>query len=70
MMKRIAFIGGVHGVGKTVFCEILSSSIEFAHVTASNLINKRQQIVPKNKYESNIEKNQIFLLQELSVMSG
>ena len=66
MRKRIAFVGGVHGVGKTVFCSKLFKKFEFDHVTASNLISRRQHIQSKNKAVRNIENNQLVLAQELA----
>jgi len=66
MRKRIAFVGGVHGVGKTVFCNKLSKIFEFDHVTASNLISRRQHLLSRDKTVNNIDKNQLILKQELA----
>jgi len=65
MRKRIAFIGGVHGVGKTVFCSKLSKKIEFEHVTASSLI-RRQHSINIDKTVNGIDSNQLTLVEELS----
>lgn len=66
MKKRIAFIGGVHGVGKTVFCTKLCSGSTFDHVTASSLIHRKKQIDLKTKEVTSIDQNQLILIEELS----
>lgn len=66
MRKRIAFIGGVHGVGKTVFCTKLSEANTFDHVTASSLIHRKKQIALNAKEVTSIDQNQLILVEELS----
>ncbi|MFH2045142.1 MAG: ATP-binding protein [Pseudomonadota bacterium] len=66
MRKRIAFVGGVHGVGKSVFCSKLSEKFEFDHIIASSLINRVHHIDLKNKSVTNIENNQLILAQEIA----
>lgn len=65
MVKRIIFIGGVHGVGKTNFCQKLSGQFDAEHVTASDLIRRHIKL-SKNKTVADIENNQLILAQELS----
>jgi len=65
MTARTVFIGGVHGVGKTYFCENIVCRFDAAHVTASELIGRhvKHQI---DKTVPNIEKNQLILAEELA----
>ena len=64
MANRIVFIGGVHGVGKTYFCEILADQFDAEHVTASSLIGRHVK-QSKNKTVPDVEKNQLILAEEL-----
>ncbi len=65
MATRIVFVGGVHGVGKTYFCENLVGRFDIEHVTASSLIGRHIKHSP-SKTVSDIEKNQLILAEELS----
>ena len=37
---NINFIGGIHGVGKTTFCKLLTERIGYLHYSASSLIKE------------------------------
>jgi adenylate kinase len=65
MTAKTVFIGGVHGVGKTHFCNRIISDFDVSHVTASELIGRhvKHQI---DKTVSDIEGNQLILAEELS----
>ena len=65
MTAKTVFIGGVHGVGKTHFCNNIVSHYDVAHVTASELIGRhvKHQI---DKTVSDIEGNQLILAEELA----
>lgn len=65
MKNRTVFIGGVHGVGKTHFCNSLVGRFDVEHVTASSLIGQHINH-SEDKTVSNIEKNQLILADELS----
>jgi 2-phosphoglycerate kinase len=34
------FVGGIHGVGKTLFCRNVTQHLDIEHVTASSLIRE------------------------------
>ncbi len=65
MIHRIIFVGGVHGVGKTHFCEKLSERFSVEHVSASSLI-KRHKRLARNKEVEDVGGNQAILIAELS----
>lgn len=65
MANRIIIVGGVHGVGKTHFCQKLSDKFDVEHVTASSLI-KRHKHLKKNKDVVDVDGNQSVLVAELS----
>ena len=57
------FIGGIHGVGKSLFCSKLSERFGLAHFTASSLIAEHKQTVfMPEKRTSNIDENQQCLV--------
>lgn len=67
MYKNIAFIGGIHGVGKTTVCEHVCGKLNFRHLSASKII-KWEQINsdPKNKLVKNIPATQDRLVTGLN----
>ncbi|GED17196.1 ATP-binding protein [Aneurinibacillus migulanus] len=66
-MKKIIFVGGIHGVGKTSFCNELSSSHNLLHYSASKLIaQEKKEQFSKNKYIDNIDKNQDLLIEAIN----
>lgn len=66
MHKNIAFLGGVHGVGKTTICNDVCAKLNFQHLSASTVI-KWEQINsdPKNKLVKNIPATQDRLVSGL-----
>lgn len=66
-MKKIIFVGGIHGVGKTYFCNELSTHYNLNHYSASTLIaNERKMKFSQNKYIENIDGNQDLLLRAIN----
>lgn len=57
MAKRIIFVAGVHGVGKSNFCELLTKRFDVQHVSSISLIRIEREIGLYNK-GADIEKNQ------------
>lgn len=57
------FISGIHGVGKSYFCEIVKERIGLVSYSASELITKRKkQGFPASKLIPDIDENQQYLL--------
>ncbi|WP_373033631.1 AAA family ATPase [Sulfurovum sp.] len=64
--KKVIFVGGMHGVGKSTMCDKLKIDIGVDVLTASKLIkNTKSEIETKNKIVKSIKDNQIILLQQL-----
>jgi len=66
-MRRIIFVGGIHGVGKTWVCQRLESTMSISHFTDSQLIRKLKDEKPNNTDKSvkNINSNQDILLNAI-----
>lgn len=65
--RKIIFVGGVHGVGKTTLCETIASRFNIEHFSASNLIfRERQEEHLRNKRVENIVGNQDILVTALN----
>lgn len=63
MNKTIFFIGGIHGVGKSYFCQVLSSELGIKHYSASELIKlMKSDLVKNNKQVLDIGGNQDVLI--------
>ncbi|WP_268624269.1 ATP-binding protein [Paenibacillus alvei] len=66
-MKKLLFVGGVHGVGKTHVCESISKKFNIPTYSASSLISSRKkEMFSKNKRVSDINHNQDLLIDALS----
>lgn len=66
-MDHIIFVGGIHGVGKTELCRIISQHLHMDHVSASDLIRNAGRMVNNNqKRVDKIAENQDFLLSGLN----
>lgn len=67
MEKLIIFIAGIHGVGKTTYCNQLSEKTGFSHYSASELIKriKKDSETVKDKRVRNIEGNQDILIDAI-----
>jgi adenylate kinase len=64
-LKNIIFIGGIHGSGKGVICEKITSKFEIIHLTASEVL-KWTEISEQNVKEvSNIQNTQHRLIDNL-----
>ena len=59
------FISGVHGVGKSKFCQTLDSIINADSVSASDIIKESNQL-RKNKTVDDIDNNQDLLVEGLT----
>ncbi|WP_159887025.1 ATP-binding protein [Paenibacillus puerhi] len=63
-MKNLIFMGGIHGVGKTTFCNELSNRYPLSSFSASRIISDiKKQKFTSNKQITDIDKNQDFLIQ-------
>lgn len=58
---NINFIGGIHGVGKTTFCKLLTEKIGYLHYSASSLI-KEYKNLEKDKKVDKVNENQDILI--------
>ncbi len=63
MFKNIAFIGGIHGVGKSTICQKICAELEIEYLSASELIrwNEKNEDY-KNKKVQNIPTTQNRLI--------
>ena len=68
MKKTIIFVGGVHGVGKTTFCQRLAAESGYSHFAASSLIKQKKEtaISTVSKNVTDIPSNQELLLEAIS----
>lgn len=67
MRRRIIFVGGIHGVGKTTLCKSLCTEFNIKHYSASELISEVRQInFHTNKQTDNIETNQDALITAIN----
>ena len=78
MLNKIAFIGGIHGVGKSTICRKICEKIELEYLSASNLLkwndinndaqNKKVKNIPATQdrliigLANTIKKNKSYLL--------
>jgi adenylate kinase len=61
-MRKMIFIGGIHGVGKTSLCKSISQQFNIAYHSASHLItDMKNEVYSQNKLIENIERNQDLL---------
>ncbi len=61
------FVSGVHGVGKSFFCDRVESELGIKSYSASQLITeKRKRGFELNKYVPDIEDNQPLLIEALN----
>jgi adenylate kinase len=65
--KRIAFVGGIHGVGKTTLCREVAKRLGVPHISASSVIRSASgSRLAADKRVVGIERNQDALLEGLS----
>lgn len=61
------FISGIHGVGKTYFCNIVKEELGIATYSSSELIEKRKkEKFPVDKLVADIHFNQILLIDAVN----
>ena len=67
MTKKIIFVTGIHGVGKTYLCQRLKESIDVDHFSASQLISefKSEKLGSTDKSVKDINNNQDLLLKSI-----
>lgn len=66
-MKKIVFIGGIHGVGKTHLCNEICKEIDTPHFSASQLIRKqKEEDMKRTKNVVDIKGNQDALISAIS----
>lgn len=71
MKRRIIFIGGIHGVGKSTVCSSIASQLNIPHYSASELIqNTKQGLFTNKKTVANVENNQNVLLGAINSLAG
>lgn len=58
--NNIILVGGIHGVGKTVFAQDLCAMTSLVHTTASSLIGAQ-----KNKQVEDVSRNQDILIRAI-----
>lgn len=69
-MRNIILVGGIHGVGKTFFCNEISSQYNLPHFSASELISKaKKEAFSKVKKIDNIDKNQDLLISSIEAFT-
>ena len=69
MYKNIAFLGGIHGVGKSYFCLPLSKKVQIAYLSASEVLNwKALSNNPDEKLVENIAFTQDKLIRGLQTL--
>jgi adenylate kinase len=67
MVNNIAFIAGIHGVGKTTLCEKLKNDLNIAHYSASTIIKNKLNLVKNiKKIAKNVDSNQPALIEALN----
>jgi len=67
MFKNIAFIGGIHGVGKSTVCEHICSELSYKHLVASEVLKWREiNSDINNKKVTDIGNTQDRLIQGLT----
>ena len=60
----MVFVSGVHGVGKSYFCDILKKRLNISSHTASSLITERKKArFSTDKHVADIDINQLYLLE-------
>lgn len=61
------FVGGIHGVGKTFFCDQIKNKIGINCYSSSQLIAiGKQQTFSENKLVSDIDINQLYLINAIN----
>lgn len=64
MFKRI-FVAGIHGVGKTTYCNNLENRLNIKAYSSSDLIYNFRSKSTKNKKVEDVKKNQDILIESI-----
>lgn len=67
MIKTTIFVAGIHGVGKTHFCDLIDNK-KFKHITASSLIkNKMNSLIKEGeKKVADVKNNQLLMIDSFN----
>ncbi|WP_339273424.1 ATP-binding protein [Paenibacillus sp. FSL W8-0426] len=66
-MKKIVFVGGIHGVGKTCLCKEISKEFDTPHFSASDLIRKQKEEEARSvKNVTDVKGNQDALIMAIN----
>lgn len=66
-MRKIIFVAGIHGVGKTFLCSRLSKKLDIPHFSASQMIaQQREKQFTESKNVEHIESNQDQLITAIN----
>ena len=67
MGSKIIFLAGIHGIGKTTFCETISSELDVEHFSAGELISRiNKEEYSNNKIVTDVTGNQNSLLSAVN----
>jgi adenylate kinase len=67
--KQIAFVGGIHGVGKTTTCRAVADQIGVTHLAASELVRAGGGVATSGtKVVSDVPANQVALVAALAAV--
>lgn len=65
--KGVIFVSGIHGVGKTYFCNMIEKKLGIKNYSASQLIaGRREKGFSTDKFVSDIDDNQVLLLDAIN----
>lgn len=65
------FVSGVHGVGKSHFCDVVKTTLGFATFLASDLISERKNAgYPADKRIHDIDDNQSYLISAVNELNA
>ncbi|MEK3920606.1 ATP-binding protein [Paenibacillus sp. FSL K6-2393] len=66
-MKKIVFVGGIHGVGKTYLCNEINQELDTPHFSASELIRKQKEEEARTvKNVTDVKGNQDALIMAIN----
>jgi len=68
-MAKVVFVSGIHGAGKSTFCEELQHRLQIAHYSSSSLIKANSGYAELQKLATNIDEKQLILLDALSKLT-
>lgn len=68
MYNNIAFIGGIHGVGKSTVCKAICEAIGFEHLTASDVLKWKELQSSAEKNVADISQTQDRLIIGLNAI--